>query len=34
MKEDRKQKKLVTIIVNGRPFEVKKEKISFEEIVH
>lgn len=33
MKEDKKDKKLVTIIVNGRPFEVKKEKISFEKIV-
>lgn len=33
MKEDKKPKKLITIIVNGRSFEVKKEKITFERIV-
>lgn len=31
--KNEKKKKTVTIIINGREFEVEKKKISFEEVV-
>ncbi|MDD4376173.1 MAG: multiubiquitin domain-containing protein [Clostridia bacterium] len=33
MTEEKKKKKTVTIIINGRDFEVEKVKITFEKIV-
>ena len=33
MKPDENEKKLIDIVVNGRPFEVEHGKISFNEVV-